>query len=85
MVSVAANGLISFLLVRTQSSKFLGKNGVKEKCQYPNFNHLAEVCMESKRESSIQEEQWARAQTWAVMQCPARLNKVKSDPHLGTM
>lgn len=92
-VSVAANGLIRFLLARTQtdkSSKLLDKNGVTERCQEPNFRHLAEVYTESKQERSKQEEQWARAweetqegfqevaaHTWAVDAVPGKAEQGK--------
>lgn len=43
--------------------------------------------MESKRESSKQEEQWSRAQCLARLKVKSvkSVKKVKSDPHLGTM
>lgn len=83
----------------TGPSKLPDKNGVKEKCQDPSFRYLAEVFMDSQRESPTEEKQWARnsdrktrgitggrhprpqaEQTLSL----ARLNKVKSDPQLGT-
>lgn len=40
--------------------KLMGKNGVKEKCQYPIFKYLAGVHMEFKKECPKQERQLAK-------------------------
>lgn len=80
-------------------SKLPDKNGVKEKCQDPSFRYLAEVFTDSQRVSPTEEKQWARnsdRRTTGIAGgrhprphaeqtlSPARLNKVKSDPQLGT-